>query len=446
MSKSSRISLRFILLSAAVIALFDTWFYVHYMDIIGDTFSYLKALVIIDFSLVCFFFSLRHYQSIINPIGLYSIFIFLWGYSYIPLTMNQQTNYSLLTEMILLVAILCFMTGALWPGKIWRFTLKYFDQSLLSVMFLAMVCSCTLAFLFEVAKIGYFPILNLSHQTYGDVIHNLIPFVHYLSLFLCLMPAIAFVYYKNSIIDRNLFILVVLIALFAMLNLLGRQNILLLFISVFFAYGFFKKISNLTILTVMATGVLLFILLGYLREASADAALVHYALKKYAGITADTNILETYLGLYASQNYSTLDKISGLAYTNEFWGMGMYTFRPLVSLLFLDRIGLVEYTLQYNGEMQLGTYALEAYLDFKMVGVVVINLVYGRVAAIAYNSYREKRSWFSIISWSLVSFCILMTSFTNYFNQFFVWLAAVFSFFLLNTSANEKDIGLHNHL
>jgi len=411
---------------------FNLWFYDHYVLMVRDWSSVLKSLIIIDVALLILIFSVSNYKTLINPVGLYSFFIFAWGYSYLRLSTYQATKYSIYTEIIIVLTIISFLAGTYWSQPMTALKRAYFSPRLLKVTIFVIILFCLMAFLSEIRQIGYFPIFNLSNKNYEHVVQNLIPFVHYFVLFISLVPAILYVYYKSGIIGKYAYILVMAVSIFALLNMLGRQNLLMLGLSFFFAYNYFNKVSNIKIALFGCLWVVFFIYMGSVRDDAETLEIVNSSLKHYSGIFLDTSIFETYLTLYSSQNFTTLNKIILLSHSNDYFGFGIYTFRPVISFFFIDRIGIIRYDKLYDGAMQLGTYALEPFLDFSIIGVILINFIYGRICITVYNNYISHKNYFSIIAWSLVAYCIIMTSFTNYFDTFLIWFALLLSYVALN--------------
>ena len=84
-----------------------------------------------------------------------------------------------------------------------------------------------------------------------------------------------------------------------------------------------------------------------------------------------------------------------------------------------------------NSFASLGTYAIDPYLDFGIIGIIVMNLFYGVITSLSYRKYLQRNErW--ILPYCLLFFCTIMAAFTNYFNTFFIWFVIIINFLLVN--------------
>lgn len=438
-----------LLIFTIVVIAFNIFYWSHYSSLLIAPGNIIKSLIIIDCSFFIAVASIIAYKNLINPVSLYSLFIFLTGYSYIPLSNTQHLSYSYTTEIVLGASIVSFLAGCLLNRKVVRIKFRSLNKTAVRIIFTVILSLSIAVFALEIAKLGYIPIFNLLSgvNVYSETNDVLIPFAHYLVLFVALVPAIAYAFFKEGKISRFLFLCVVIISAFVILNFLSRQIILLLMLSLFYSYVYFNKISMTRTLSSAAIVVGMFIGIGSLRTGPNDVAGgVNEYLKAYAQIDKDVALLETYLTLYSSQNFTNLDKIVGDINENTKIGFGIYTFKPIISFLLLDRMGLVYYDPDYDGFMRLGTYVLDPFLDFSFPGVFLINFLLGFLCMNTYRSFTEKVNTQSIINWSVLSFCIIMSAFTNFYDTFFIWFALLLSIPLTNYKTKRaNDIRLPSH-
>ena len=176
----------------------------------------------------------------------------------------------------------------------------------------------------------------------------------------------------------------------------------------------------------------LFYFIGNVRLNNTKTDFVNDYLKSSANIDKDVSLLETYLTLYSSINFTTFEILSNKVQVNHHHTYGSFIFKPLVSFFFIDRIGLINYNPEYDGFQKLGTYLYEPFSDFNLLGIVIFNFLIGFLITTIFNSFSQKISPISILFYAIITFCVLMSSFTNFYCTFFIWFSFIFSFFLLN--------------
>jgi len=422
---------------------FNVFFWQHYSSHLIPEANIFKSLVVINLAFIIALTSIIKFKDVINPIALYSIYIFFAGYSYLPISFRQNMEYSWLTELILFLSILCFIIGVLLNRTVYIVKLKPFSRKVVKGLFITVMISAIIVFILEIRLLGYVPILNLASgiDVYGETMDALIPFAHYLVLFMALVPAIAYIFYKENRINKFSFIVICAVGFFIIVNFLSRQTIMLLMLSLFYAYLYFNKVSLTKALSIGGVIIGMFVIVGNLRAGSGSGELVggiNTFLKTFAGIDKDVSLAETYMTLYASQNFTTLDEIVKAAYEEGRIFLGIYTFKPIISFTFLDRLGIINYDIRFDGFKRLGTYALDPFLDFHLLGVIIINLVFGFISMNTYRSFKSKKNTQAIINWSLLTFCIIMSPFTNFFISFFIWIAFLINIAITNTKAPEE--------
>ena len=119
----------------------------------------------------------------------------------------------------------------------------------------------------------------------------------------------------------------------------------------------------------------------------------------------------------------------------KFWGFGQYSFKPIMSLLFLDDLGITSKVPELNTETLVTTYLADPYLDFRIIGVILINAFYGLLSITFYKKIKEGDED-GIIGFWIVAFCLLMGVFINFFNTMLVWLGLFFNRLLIKPSNN----------
>ncbi|MBN2610921.1 MAG: oligosaccharide repeat unit polymerase [Bacteroidales bacterium] len=373
-------------------------------------------------------FSFQKWQRIINPISIYYIFIFGFGYSLLELSEYSRT-FKPISIVILILTIVSFSTGALLNIKIRSpFTkLRFTNRSNLIIYYILLAISLC-SFAFEMRNIGYLPLLNVfSFDVYNDANERLVSFIHYFAMLFAIFPAWTYILYKRDLLTKRWLRGILLLSIFVILNYLSRQTIILFLVTYLLTYVFYNKINYRKIAFYSFGIILVFFIIGQIRVSQIEIVKSdkNYSstqfLRNFAGINYKTNLVETTFTLYSSIRYSKLDELVEKSKREEYLGMGKYMLRPLISLTFMDRVGIIEYEEKYNVVSILATYAIDAYLDFGILGVIIIGIFYGLISSHFYRNFVLADERY-IISWAIIIFCIIMASFMNYFSSFFVFL------------------------
>ena len=380
-------------------------------------------------------YSLYIYEQLINPFTIYAVFIYTAGFSFIRISSKQQA-YDFNFTMLLLVSILCFIIGGLIASKTFKFSIKNLFPPLspkLSFYFLLLVLIIGMGvFVMEIRQLGYLPVLNLGNSAvYNDLNENEVTPLHNFIVLNSVLPAMFYINYKKKNISFLLFLGLTAVCSFIILNFFSRQIIILFFFSMLIAVNYYRSIPVFRLLVIGAGILVLFIVLGQLRNSTDDEGKdtsINEFLKEYNGVTQPTNLLETYLSLYGGVNFSTANRIINQAEHDEYVSYGAYSLRPLVTVLPVNKNAI--YPPLYSSYTLLGTYVTDPFLDFRWIGVVLFNLLYGYLSMNSFKNYLARKGEYYIVEWSLFIFCIFMCSFTNFFHMFFV----VF-FFIINRLA-----------
>lgn len=380
-------------------------------------------------------------DKLLNPYTIFCFFIFLFGYSFIPLSKtNEQIDaYSFI---ILLTSVLFFLIG-IFIGKRIKVRCKPLSNLFLwrTLIFRIVVFLSVFVFLLECLRIGFVPMLYmLQLDVYSIMNEKAIPVLHYFVQSAYIVPIWALLLYRTDIIsikERNV---VIAISTFIIFNNLSRQMWLLTILCIGIYYMSFYRLTTKRLLVFVSVPIFLFLLLGAVRLATVvkdDRNDVEY-LKDYSQIDYDVNLVEVYMGLYSSANFTTFKKFVHESNEKEYRGYGVYTLKPIYTLLGLNLLDNFDINKEFNSFAALGTYAIEPYLDFGLIGVVFINLIYGVFVGYSYRQYKiGRKRW--IIPWALMIFCMIMACFTNYYNTFFIWFVLILNFFILPPSSYQYD-------
>jgi len=380
-------------------------------------------------------YSMYIYGQLINPFTLYGVFVYTAGFSFIRISSKQQP-YEWPFILLILLSISCFIIGGLIASKTFKFTLKNLFPPLnvkLSFWFLVLMLITGMGvFVMEIRQLGYLPVLNLGNSAvYNDLNENEVTPLHNFIVLNAVLPAMFFINYKKGNITFLLFLCLAAVSGFIILNFFSRQIIILFFFSMLIAVNYYRKIPVGRLMLIGAGIVVIFILLGQLRNSSDSddkSASINDFLKEYNSISKPTNILETYLSLYGGVNFTTGQKIITQASHDNYYGFGVYSARPVITVLPVNKAAI--YPPLYSSYIELGTYITDPFLDFRWAGVIVLNLLYGYLSMNSFKNYLARQGEYYIVEWSLFIFCIFMCSFTNFFHMFFV----VF-FFIINRIA-----------
>ncbi len=401
----------------------------------------ISSNLVISFELISILsFAIMFYSFLkknpITPLFLYSIFIFLLGYSFIPLNKFNE-SYSNYDFILLALTIFFFLCGIFCGNKLHLYITPFSVSVRHRIWgFWCVVSLSLLIFLLESLRLGYIPLTRIfTSNVYNAMNENTIPVLHYFTQAANIIPIWAYVLYKEGFLTKKRRNIAIVIALFVVLNSLSRQMWLLSMICIGLCYMYYYTVSKQKLLIYMTAAVLLFGIIGAVRlltTISDDRSNTEY-LKTYASTQYDTNLLETYIGLYSTNNFTTFKEFVENADKQDYRGYGVYTFRPIYTILFLNKIKGFDISSDFNSFSALGTYAIDPYLDFGILGIIFLNFIYGFVLAYTHKMYTRKYyRW--IIPWGILAFCVLMAAFTNYFNTFFVWFMISLNFFILPPS------------
>jgi len=396
------------------------------VSIIGFIFVYFIACLLL---LVATYY----FKNPLNPINFYTIFILCYGFNFLKLS-AVSLNLSSTTHLIIILSIVFFILGVLLGNKIKTEQKVLLNRQSKSTIFYVTFACIVLTFLLEIKTFGYLPLFKMfSMDVYKDTNDKLPSFLHYFIIIAAIIPSWAYILYRKEIISKKAFICFSISALFILINYLSRQIFFLFLISAFTTYSFYNKVSVRKIIFSLFIAIFVFILMGNIRNMRGGSVLNNYKteqlLRDSGHIKYKTNIFESYLNIYSSQRFDAMEKFVQMKKKEDFFGMGIFTFRPVISILFLDRMGIVDYK-QYNITTNIASYAIDPYLDFGLLGVIILNFLYGFICRLTFINFNEGNTLY-IIPWAMLIFCLIMSPFMNYFNTFIIWFAIFFNRLIL---------------
>lgn len=374
-----------------------------------------------------FFLSRIRFKGAINPISLFVPFLFLLSYSFIQLSIEQVT-YSIKTFLVINVSIIMYILFSSFNYNYSPVKLFVLDINLKRKLFYFICIMALLTFFTECLIFGYIPILNISRlDVYNETNTKLLPFLHYFITLMALVPAWAYIYLKEKVISKREYRFFIFISLLILFNYLSKQTYLLLGLSFYMSYSFYNNLNYKFLLKSIIAIVLLFLFIGYLRLDSEMSISSSEYFRVVSGIkNDDVSLFEAVIVEYSSKRFSVLDEMVNFSNKIDYLGLGTYSFRPVTSLVFMEKLNFIQRIPELDSEKRVGTFLIDPYLDFGLIGVFVIISLYGYLASRYFNQFKEKYPE-AIIKFSIIIFCILMGMFVNYFNTIFIWLG-----FLLN--------------
>jgi len=380
-------------------------------------------------------FSIIRFNQIINPFTLYSLFIYITGFSFLIIS-DRQIDYDYHYILIIVLSIAFFIAGGLVAMKTFTFSFKSYLPPLsqrLSLAFLLLVFVAGIGvFILEVGQLGYLPVFNLANaEVYQELNENEVTPLHNFIIVNSVLPAMFYILFKRKTLRFWQFLLLTAVCGFIILNFFSRQIIVLFFFSMLIAYSYYKTIPLLKFFSIGVLCTVIFIVLGQLRGGSSEESnsmSVNDFLRDYGDITKPTNIIETYLSLYGAVNLTSGNGIVSDALRDDYVSYGLYSARPVLTIIPVDKNAI--YPPLYSSYTKLGTYLVDPFLDFRWIGVIGLNFMYGLFAMNSFKNYLAKNGEYYIVEWSLFIFCIFMCAFTNFFHMFFVAF-----FFIINRIA-----------
>ncbi len=426
--KNIRLITFFVLVITTVILL-----YARYLTLGIDADSINGFIIAYFFVCILLYVATFYFKNPLNPINFYAIFILCYGFNFLKLSTVSKVLSSN-THLIIILSIIFFLIGVLFGNKIKTEPKVWMNRQSKSIIFYITFVCIVITFLLEIKTFGYLPLLKMfSMDVYNDTNDKLLSFLHYFILLAAIVPSWGYILYRKEVISKKKFIGFSIGALFILINYLSRQIFFLFLISAFTTYSFYKRVSIKKIILALFIAIFIFILMGNIRIMRGSSASNNYTaeqlLRDLGHIKYKTNIFESYLNIYSSQRFDSMDKFVQMKKEEGFFGMGIFTFRPISSVLFLDRMGVVNYK-QYDITKDIAGYAIDPYLDFGLLGVIILNFLYGFICRLTFINFNQGNTLY-IIPWAILIFCLIMTPFMNYFNTFIIWFSIFFNRLIL---------------
>ena len=197
-----------------------------------DATSILRFEIISCFSIGTMLFSFRR-SNPITPYFLYSFFILLLGYSFIPL--NQYNENLASYDFILLVLTVFFFLSGIYCGEKIHLNIIPIPIPVCYrlMIFGGVAILSVLIFLLECVKLGFIPLTKmLSMNVYHAMNDNAIPVLHYFTQSAYIVPIWACLLCKENFLTKKKRNVIIALALFVVFNSLSRQMWLLLLIGI----------------------------------------------------------------------------------------------------------------------------------------------------------------------------------------------------------------------
>lgn len=380
------------------------------------------------------FMGFKKFDKLLNPISIYYPFLICFSYNFIILS-DKQSLLSVTSFLICFLSIIAYISAVLFPykkAKLLRNQNYSLDNKVKRHIYLFILLIAFVTFCIETYLIGYLPLLNSSsNDVYSDSNSNMVPLLHYFIIICSFMPSWGFILLRQKIINKKFFILSTVLVLFILANYLSKQVYLLLALSAIYTYDFYFKLNVKKITIMVVSIIVLFIVTAQLRFSNVTNIDIDAYYRMQAGIS-NTNITfyEAAMTEYSSNRFGALERMINYFENSDFIGLGIYTLKPIHSLFFLEKAGLISKPPELDSESLVGTYVADPYLDFGFFGVIFLNIFYGYLAVKYYYRMRD-RDINSVIKFSFVSFCLIMGMFVNFFNSMLFLLTIVFTNLLI---------------
>lgn len=384
---------------------------------------YISCLLI--FGLI--FFSIIYFKSILNPGFFYSFFLLLFSFSLIPFS-SFSVEFSKSSILIILLSSISFLIGALTKIKlnIRRLTINMSPRSRL-IVFYTLTLLCISAFAYEIYLLKYIPVFSIfKYDVYGDFHKSYTPLLNSFILLSSVIPVWTLILKKQGLINKYFARTIIGIISFILINHFARTTFAILALCLFSYYIYYYSVKVRFFILSVIGFVVLFVFIGYLRMGMVDKIdRGHEIIKNISGVKYETTVLETYFTLYSSVRFYTFDKMVQEKQQEAFYGLGSYTLRPIFNMLPVKSQYFNDP--QFNSLRRLATYAIEPFLDFGIIGVIIINFIYGIISFTIFSNFRERRKSVYIVLLGIILYCFITMPFTNSFNLFFIWITSFFN-------------------
>jgi len=386
----------------------------------------IKYIIYFIISILLCIWGIKKYKIIINPITAYSLFYFIFSYSFLNIFKFQE-RISNFTEVIINLGTISFLLPYLIKVPTIHFK-KISFKFLTSKSYYEYIFSLSLIiFIIEIIINKKLPLLETFRGADSYNNFKLLPVAHYIVMAASLIPGLGQYLYSKKMIKKSEMLRNSIIAIFEILNLQSRQLLLLVVICYLLSMCSIiknKKRLNTIIITFILLFIMLFIIIGNVRVGVITSHNIKDYLVAFGGINENNslNLIEIWFSIYGAKNIYTFNN---MIQENYEYTYGIFTFKPIISFLLLDRIGLIDYDSNLDGFNRLATIIWDPYIDFGIIGVIVLMFFYGYLSKNIFQKYRKNIEFISIVKYSMIIFSLIMASFTNFFNTLFFWLVII---------------------
>jgi len=360
----------------------------------------------------------RNNGDCFNPDGLFiSVWFICIGLSFLQLK-YKQTDWNLTMWLVVLGSAFAFAMGSMsyelsnrnsaksnsiineHTNVIRRQRKNISDTRFKAILIIAYIVSIT-AFVIEVLAAGGIPIFS---PNFGSYARFGLPYVHYLVISLGMVLVLTYVYFitmKKDFTLKFFFILGWLV----LISMLNRHVILFSLIGILVAHNYYiNKISIKKMGLFLVTVFVGFTVLGNLRHVSYE----HLYL--YAGFKEEHNLMIMWFYHYLTVGFTNLAELINYDLPIS-WGL--HTFTPFWTLTGLKTLFPYARSPFFSG---VGTFLEGYYLDFGMVGVLIMPFLLGLFSKVIYLKIRSGKV--NIITLSLYC-CVVNELFFLFFTDYF---------------------------
>lgn len=419
---------------------FGLLYFFNLAEVVGSSLFYAVSGFSIIF--IFFFFSYFKFRSIINPVSL--IIPFALGYFYYGFFISEKQHpLSFETTVAVFLFIFFYILGCcikLSSKK--SFFIPHNVENGFHLSIIIFLIGSVIFFLecFINGGLPLYQVIFLRVDGYSE--KKAIPIFHYFVMLHSLMPAIFYFFYKKGKLTRFYFYFLAAFSLFVLFNNLSRQVIILCVLTLFFTFVSVNRFRSDQILLKGAI-IMCFVFfgLGYFRVSAIndDISTTAY-LKIYSEVpeSYDVNLFDVTFNLYSSVNFNTLNDIVSTVEHLDEYGYGKYLFKPVLEISNADFAFDLKYDPRQDSFTRLGTVVADPYLDFGVIGVSFFAFFYGITSAFLYRMFVSYSNLGISVLWSINSFVLLMSVFTNFYNLLFTWICIVLGIYLTGVKFRKK--------
>lgn len=379
--------------------------------------DYYIAIIICSIGALAYLYQyVRSNYDCFNPDGLFfGVWIFTIGLSQFKLT-NTQTNWNFEMWLIVMISLLAFALGSkiidMYNKNINFINISYADRVLAikkntspKKMKLILMFSYLISFLAYFAEVLHAGFIPLFGDNIGDYANFGMAYVHYLVISIGTILVLTYLYFVLYSKDRYLKIFFA-IGFAILISILNRHVIIFSVIGIVLVRNYFvKKIKLKNILLITIFSLIIFTILGSLRNVSSDYLVAAIGYKrKY-------NLVFMWVYHYLTVGFTNLQNIIELKPSLTF---GLQTFTPLWTFTGLKALFSQSVNPYFSG---VGTFLEGYYLDFGILGIIIFPFSLGAFSKYIYMKITTNKI-------SLISFALYFTIvnqlvflfFTDYFS------------------------------